>query len=135
MRRVFADTYYWIALLNDRDQGHADAKAITQALRYAAIITSQEVLSEVLTFFCEYGHEVRQTVAAFVRQILTNPAITVHPQSDQSFLDGLAFYEARPDKEYSLTDCISMLIMRQQGFTEVLTNDDHFTQEGFTKLL
>ena len=135
MRRVFADTYYWIALLNDRDQGHAAARAITQALRYSAIITSQEVLSEVLTFFCEHGRQVRQTVAAFVRQILTNPAITLHPQSDQSFLDGLAFYEARPDKEYSLTDCISMLIMRQQGITEVLTSDDHFTQEGFTKLL
>ena len=136
MRRVFADTYYWIALLNDRDQGHAAARAITQALRYAALITTQEVLSEVLTFFCEHGRQVRQTVAAFVRQILIDPAITVHQQSDKSFfLNGLAFYEARPDKEYGLTHCISMLIMRQQGITEVLTNDDHFTQEGFNKLL
>jgi len=135
MRYVFADTYYWIALLNDRDQGHAAARAITQALRHAAIVTSQEVLTEVLTFFCEQGRQVRLTAAAFVRQILANPAITVHPQSDQSLRDGLALYEARPDKGYSLTDCISMLIMRQHGITEVLTNDTHFAQDGFIRLL
>src|SRR5271166_3190345 len=64
-----------------------------------------------------------------------DPAITVHPQSSQSFLSGLALYEARPDKEYSLTDCISMLVMRQEAITEVLTNDDHYKQEGFTILL
>jgi predicted nucleic acid-binding protein len=135
MRRVFADTYYWIALLNDRDQGHAAAEAISLTLQQATLITTQEVLSEVLTFFCEEGQYVRQTVAAYVRDILNNPAITVHPQSDQSFLSGLALYEARPDKAYSHADCISMLAMRQEVITEVLTDDDHFTQEGFTKLL
>jgi predicted nucleic acid-binding protein len=135
MRRVFADTYYWIALLNDRDQGHAAAKAISQTLGQAAIVTTQEVLSEVLTYFCEHGRHVRQTATAFIRNILSDPAITVQPQSDQSFLGGLALYEARPDKEYSLADCISMLAMRHEAITDVLTNDDHFTQEGFTILL
>jgi len=96
MRRVFADTYYWIALLNDRDQGHAAARAISQTLPQPGIVTTQEVLSEVLTYFCAYGRQVRQTIAAFIRQILTDPAITVHPQSSQSFLSGLALYEARP---------------------------------------
>jgi predicted nucleic acid-binding protein len=46
-------------------------------------------------------------------------------------LEGLALYKDRPDKEYSLTDCIAMQVMRQEGLTEVLTNDHHFTQEGF----
>jgi predicted nucleic acid-binding protein len=135
MRRVFGDTYYWIALLNDRDQGHAAAEAINQTLQQAMIVTTQEVLSEVLTFFCEEGPHVRQTVAAYVRSILNDSAITVYPQSDQSFLNGLALYEARQDKEYSHADCISMQMMRQQGIIEVLTDDDHFTQEGFVKLL
>ena len=135
MRRVFADTYYWIALLNDRDQGHAAAQTISQTLGQATIVTTQKVLSEVLTYFCEHGHHVRQTVTAFVRNILHDPAITVHPQSAQSFLGGLALYEVRPDKEYSLADCISMLAMRREAITDVLTDDDHFTQEGFTKLL
>ncbi len=61
--------------------------------------------------------------------------MTVHPQSRASFLSGLAFYEARPDKGYSLTDCISMETMRREGITEILTHDAHFAQEGFTLLL
>ncbi len=59
----------------------------------------------------------------------------LRPQSHQTFLDGLALYKARPDKGYSLTDCISMEAMRQEGITEILTHDGHFTQEGFVILL
>jgi predicted nucleic acid-binding protein len=55
----------------------------------------------------------------------------VIPQSRESFLDGLALYEARPDKGYSLADRISMQTMRREGLTDVLTNDRHFEQEGF----
>jgi predicted nucleic acid-binding protein len=62
---------------------------------------------------------------------LNDPQWTVFPQSRISLLDALTFYESRPDKEYSLTDCISMQTMRREGITEVLTNDHHFTQEGF----
>ncbi len=57
------------------------------------------------------------------------------PQSDRSFQAGFALYQARPDKKYSLTDCISMQAMRQEGITEILTHDGHFTQEGFSILL
>ena len=59
----------------------------------------------------------------------------VVPQSSRSFAAGLALYEARPDKGYSLTDCISMVTMRQEGITEVLSHDGHFTREGFVILL
>ena len=58
-------------------------------------------------------------------------AVPVIPQTRMGFLDGLALYEARPDKSSSLTDCISMQVMRREGLTEVLTNDHHCTQEGF----
>ncbi len=135
MRHVFADTYYWIALLNDKDQGHAAAQAVSQSLGQATVITTQEVLSEVLTNFSGYGRFMRHSAAAFVRNILADPAITVREQSGQSFHAGFALYEARPDKGYSLTDCISMETMRQDGITDILTHDDHFTQEGFTVLL
>jgi predicted nucleic acid-binding protein len=52
-----------------------------------------------------------------------------------TFLDGLTLYESRPDKSYSLTDCIAMNVMRKRGITDVLTHDAHFTQEGFHILL
>jgi uncharacterized protein len=61
--------------------------------------------------------------------------VIVRPQSHQTFLDGLSLYKSRPDKGYSLTDCISMQAMHQEGITEVLTHDAHFAQEGFALLL
>jgi predicted nucleic acid-binding protein len=59
----------------------------------------------------------------------------VAPQTRNSFLSGLTLYERRPDKAYSLTDCISMQTMRDHGLTEALTHDHNFEQEGFTILL
>jgi predicted nucleic acid-binding protein len=135
VRRIFADAYYWIALLNDRDQGHAAARAIGEALRGATLVTAEEILAEVLGFFAGRGRHLRHAASALVECILGDPAIVVRPQSHAGFLRGLALYGARPDKEYSLTDCVSMLAMRQEGLTEVLTRDQHFAQEGFILLL
>ena len=135
MSQIFADTYYWIALLNDKDQGHTAAQAVSQSLGQTKIVTTQEVLSEVLTHFSGFGRLMRQSAAAFIRNILADPDIRVREQSDRSFFSGLSLYEARQDKEYSLTDCISMEEMRKEGIAEILTHDNHFTQEGFTILL
>jgi uncharacterized protein len=60
--------------------------------------------------------------------------IRLIPQSHDTFRAGLALYRARPDKGYSLTDCISMQTMLREGLTVVLTNDGHFEQEGFRAL-
>ncbi len=98
MRRVFADTYYWIALLNDKDQGHSTALAAGPSLGPLEIVTTQDVLSEVLAYFGGFGPAVRRMAATFVRCILADPALVVHPQSERSFVAGLCLYEARPDK-------------------------------------
>ena len=78
---------------------------------------------------------LRSIAVRRVHQITSDPQIIVRAQSNQSFQAGFALYQARPDKEYSLTDCISMETMRQEGITDILTHDNHFTQEGFTILL
>jgi len=135
MRKVFADAQYFVALINDKDQSHPAALAISQTLQGVTVVTTEDALTEVLAFFSERGRYLRQVAADYVNDLLTDPDIVIHPQSHQGFLDGFAFFRARPDKGYSQTDCISMNVMRQEGITEVLTNDDHFKQEGFTILL
>ena len=70
-----------------------------------------------------------------VEAIMKNSQVTVVPQSRRSFSRSLAFYKARPDKGYSLTDCGSMLLMRERRLSEALTTDRHFEQEGFIALL
>lgn len=88
MRRVFADTYYWIALLNDKDQGHATVQTVSQTLQGAQIVTTDEVLSEFLAHFSGHGPAVRQVTTHFVESVLSNPDVAVRPQSHQNVSGG-----------------------------------------------
>jgi predicted nucleic acid-binding protein len=134
MRRVFADSLYWIALSHQRDQWHAAALNASRMLQSAEIVTTQEMLGELLTAFRHLPH-LRDIAVRRVRQITGDPLVKVLPQSDRSFQAGLTLYATRPDKEYSLSDCIAMEAMRDEGVAEILTHDGHFAQEGFAILL
>jgi predicted nucleic acid-binding protein len=101
----------------------------------ALLVTTEEVLSEFLNAVSGHGDHIRRLACQLVRAILDDPAIEVASQSHESFLAGLALYERRPDKEYSLADCISMNVMRQGNIQDVLSNDRHFAQEKFTLLM
>jgi len=135
MKSVFADTHFWIAFLDARDPWHAKAGAISQGLGRVWTVTTDAVLSEVLTFLSAYGVETRRRAAAFARGALARPDVEVVPQTRETFLSALALYEARPDKTYSLVDCLSMQIMRERRIRQILTHDQHFAQEGFTVLM
>jgi predicted nucleic acid-binding protein len=135
MRTVFADSCYWVALLNRNDVFHERAVSAERLLGPIRFLTTDEVLAEFLDFFSGMGALGRQGAAQFARRILRHPRVEVVPQSRESFLAALALYESRPDKGYSLTDCAAMLAVRERGVTEVLTNDHHFEQEGFVILL
>ena len=132
MRRFFADTFYWIALLLRSDAWHERVTAFNHTLqRDDTLFTTDAVILEFLAAFSSAGAYMRQQAVARVEGMLANPYIRVVEVTRARLLEGLALYKDRPDKEYSLTDCISMQVMRREGLTEVLTNDHHFTQEGF----
>lgn len=134
MKKIFADTQYWIAIVNPGDSFAAAAKVARLSIGEAFIVTTDEVLIEFLSALSK-GEHMRKQAAQMVRAILENPNVRVIPQTRDSFLKGLTFYETRSDKEYSLTDCISMNVMKAESLVEVLTNDHHFDQEGFTVLI
>ena len=133
MRIVFADTFYWIAVLLPNDPWADAAKAVD--LVDAKLVTTEEVLSEFLTGVAGFGERTRRLACELVKSILDSPEIDVVPQSHASFQGGLALYERRPDREYSLVDCITMNVMKRDGIEEILTNDHNFVQEGFLRLL
>jgi predicted nucleic acid-binding protein len=135
MRIVFADACFWIAIANPRDNWHTSAKAADLGIRGARILTTDEVLVELLNFFNKKGPLARTAGARLVRRVMEDPNTEVVPQTRASFLRGIELYESRPDKAYSLPDCISMVTMKDRGITEVLTHDQHFAQEGFTLLI
>jgi predicted nucleic acid-binding protein len=134
MTALFADTFYWVALADLNDSAHKQALALTAERKDAPIVTIDEVLAEYLTFFATAAEPMRRKAVINARRILDDPGVRVISQSRDSFLSGMALYEARPDKVYSLIDCISMQTMRREGLTEALTNDRHFEQEGFRAL-
>jgi uncharacterized protein len=129
MTALFADTFYWIALTLPQDAAYSRAQQVTDD-----VVTTEEVLTEYLTFFAGYPEHVRREVTANVEAMLNAPGIRIIPQSHESFMAGFELYRKRPDKGYSLTDCISMQTMRQEGIIDALTNDRHFEQEGFRAL-
>lgn len=133
MTAVFADTFFWIALADSTDSAHRRAWDFA-AEQDSPIVTTDEVLGEYLTFFATAPEHIRRKAVTHARRILDEPGIRVVPQSRDSFLSGMALYSARPDKGYSLTDCISMQTMRREGITDALTSDRHFEQEGFRAL-
>ena len=131
MTGVFADTFYWVALTSTEDSAHVQAIDFSRSLQPSRIVTTDEVLDEYLAYFCCGPPSIRIQAGNIVSDLLKNPRVLVIPQSRESFLAGLALYRARPDKGYSLTDCISLQTMRHEGLTDALTNDRHFEQEGF----
>lgn len=134
MTALFADTFFWVALADFADSAHQRALSLAARRASSPIVTTDEVLTEYLSFFSTAPAQFRRQAAESVERILASSAIRVIPQSRESFLAGLQLYRARPDKGYSLVDCISMQTMRREGLIEVLTNDRHFEQEGFRAL-
>ena len=134
MKEVFADTFFWAALANPRDRWYEQAVAFRDSAAGTVLVTTDEVLVELAANLAGAGPQTRSFLADSIEAILEDPGIRVIPQSRESFLGGLQLYRDRPDKSYSLTDCISMQVMRGRNITETLTADHHFTQEGFRVL-
>jgi predicted nucleic acid-binding protein len=130
MRQYFADAWYFIALVNRFDAHHGAATRLERGLR-VPLLTHDAVLTEVLNFYCEDGAVMRARTTSVVRAALRNSRMEVLAGDRPLFLAALDRYAARPDKGYSLVDCMSMAVMEQRGITHVLTNDHHFRQEGF----
>ena len=135
IRKVFADTLYWVAIVRPNDPYSSAAKEARQALGECIIVTTEEVLGEFVTAFSKGGIGLRVKAVRTVQTILDSPAVTVIAQSRESFLSALDRFSGRPDKEYSLTDCSSMNAMDAEGITDVLTHDHHFRQEGYNVLI
>jgi len=135
MREVFADAGYWIALISPRDNLHERAVSVSKNLGSCRIVTSDMILVEVLNTFSERGEHLRRAAAQAVAGIFDDPTILVIPQTRPLLHEAIALYRSRPDKDWSLTDCASSLIMEKRKITEALSHDGHFAQMGYTPLL
>jgi predicted nucleic acid-binding protein len=135
VRFIFADTGYWVALLNPGDNLHQKAQHLAKALQPVHIVTSEMVLTEVLNDFSKRGEYLRDVATELIRDLRSHPNTTIIPQTSQQFDQALLLYTQRKDKQWSHTDCVSFNIMEENGIAEALAYDKHFTQAGFTPLM
>ncbi len=127
MRAYFADTHYFIALLNREDEGHERARERSESLD-RPLVTTEWVLVEVGDAMSSPPNRLRFTeLTDFLR---STAAVRIIPASSDDFDNGFGFYRRCPDKDWSLTDCISFVVMERHGLTEALTADHHFAQAG-----
>ena len=128
----FADTFYFIAILNPRDEAHPRATALGSQM-HNPLVTTAWILTEVADALAQPPS--RELFGRLLSHLRTDPRSTIIPPSDELFQRGIDFYLQREDKQWSLTDCISFVVMRDQNLTEALTGDHHFEQAGFIALL
>lgn len=133
MKVVFADTGYWAAALNPQDQLHTKSQQVSVGLGKFRLLTTEMVLDELLAALSKVP--LRPFAIKGVEAIRANPNVEVVPQTSLQFLAAFEHYRAMADKEWSLTDCASFVLMRERGVTEALAHDHHFEQAGFVALL
>lgn len=133
MTPVFADSSYYVALLLPSDQSHAHAIRLTRELGPKVIITTAWVLTEVANTFA--APRLRAGFLSLLDDLQSDKDVVIVGPEAEIFAEGIELYRDRPDKGWSLTDCISFVVMKREGITEALTADRHFEQAGFKALL
>lgn len=132
MTTVFADTFYYVALLSSRDEYHSAAYEYSEKFD-GSFVTTAWVTTEVANFMSNVDN--RGAFLALLGDLENDDRVLIVPPTDDLFKRGLALFADRPDKNWSLTDCISFIVMEEHRLTQALTADRHFEQAGFSLLL
>ncbi len=132
MTACFADTYFFLALLSADDEAHDRAVALNRSQR-AAMVTTSWVLTEVADALA--ASATRSVFVELLDALRSDPQVVIVPPSEALFERGVALYSNRMGKGWSLTDCVSFVVMEDRGIRDALTGDHHFEQAGFQALL
>ena len=129
---IFLDSGYFIALFNPNDELHLRAHLWSRRLEEVFVVT-EHVILECVNAFSKPAD--RGSARALVQHVKTHSGYLWIDASPRLFRAGMSLHEDRPDKEWSLTDCISFRVMNEHGITRALAYDRHFEQAGFEALL
>jgi len=125
---VFADTFALLAWLNPRDNAHDRVTAYLDSFT-GRLVTTEWVLMELADALA--APAARSTAVAFLQAVRADPLFDVIGYDPAVYRAGFDLFASRPDKAWSLTDCISFAVMAERGLSEALTADHHFEQAGF----
>jgi predicted nucleic acid-binding protein len=132
VRYLFADTSFYQALLNARDRYHELARELPRDTS-TVVVTTEYIVMELGALMSR--GTARDTYVNFVRTARESKTTILVPASSELFEKGFALFTSRPDKDWSMTDCVSFVVMNQFGINAALASDRHFEQAGFQLLL
>ena len=135
---IYVDAGFLIAVFDPDDAWSNAASAFlfsVYADRSITLVTVREVLNEFLAHFSRADGVTRRHAADFVKDLLHDSKYRVVAFDNDLYWEALLLYEARPDKRYSMVDCIGMTVMRRHGIQDVVATDRDFEQEGFSNLM
>ena len=126
---IFVDTSFIIALINEKDQYHEQAEALSHKFENSPLLTTSAVLLEIGNALAK---DFRQEAASVIKVLQNSTNVEVVDIDEKLFEKGLAVYEKYADKAWGLVDCLSFVVMWETRLTEALTFDGDFEQAGFT---
>lgn len=130
--KIFADTWFFVALINKRDQYHQKALELSEEYENYPLITTDAVFLEVGNALSNnYKNEAVELMESF----LESDDVEVIRLNPDLFDEALSLYKKHQDKSWGLVDCISFVVMKRYEVTQALTFDRHFIQAGFQALM
>ena len=135
MYSYFADTSFWIALSSKGDQYHRNAVSWSHLLvrTQCALVTTEAVLWEWMNAMSDAG--TRRLATEGYRRCQNDSRIEVVPFNTELIDAALRLYESRADKSWSLTDCLSFVVMKERNLVDALSTDHHFQQAGLRSVM
>lgn len=130
--RVFVDTAYVLALVNERDQYHERAKELADYFEGQPLLITDAILLEIGNAL---ARGFKKQAIEIIGHFIESEEVEIVRHTAQIFDKAFALYRKYDDKEWSLVDCISFIVMRERGIKQALTFDAHFQQAGFTPIM
>lgn len=132
MKRIFVDSGFVIALVNQRDSHHQQALALADRVENYPLLITDVVLLEIGNGLVR---RYKQQAIKIIEYYLTADEVEVINLNPQLFEKALNLYKGCQDKEWGIVDCISFVVMKEAGIEQALTFDKHFRQAGFQPLV
>jgi predicted nucleic acid-binding protein len=137
MNEIFVDTSGWANLVDVLQEFHADTKSIYEAAKQdgSRLVTTNYVITELVALMTSPLRISRNRSIAFVDSIKSSSLVNMVHLNEELDAKSWELLKNRVDKNWSLVDCSSFVIMEKINIRDALTTDHHFEQAGFVRLL
>jgi uncharacterized protein len=132
LKRTFVDTGFVVALINEKDEYHDKAIELSIEFERKPVLITDSILLEIGN---SLSRSHRESAISAIERFLTTEETEVVRLDETLFNKAFELYKSHSDKTWGLVDCVSFVVMKENGITDALTCDRHYVQAGFRALM